>query len=131
MLITIAIPCYKSSRTVSSVVDDLRSEFTRHPGYDYQIVLVNDGSPDQGETWRTISALANNDKKITAVDLSKNFGQASAKMAALEHVDGDILVYMDDDGQHDPAGVFQLVEAVENGADVAIAAFQGKQHSGF
>lgn len=131
MLITIAIPCYKSSRTVPLVVDDLRSEFSRHPGYDYQIILVNDGSPDQGETWRTISALAKKDPGITAVDLSRNFGQAAAKMAALEHADGDILVYMDDDGQHDPAGVFRLVEAVENGADVAIAAFQGKQHSIF
>lgn len=131
MLITVAIPCYKSSKTIRPVVEGIFSEFASHPGYDCQIVLVNDGSPDQGQTWQVISALAREDSRITAVDLAKNFGQASAKMAALPHVRGDILIYMDDDGQHDPAGIFRLVEAVEAGADVAIAAFQGKQHSGF
>lgn len=131
MLITIAIPCYKSSKTLPVVVEGLKAEFRNRPEYDYQLVLVDDCSPDGGETFRTIQSLAQEDPKIVGVGLSKNFGQASAKMAAVEYVQGDILVYMDDDGQHAPADVFQLVKAVEDGADMAIAHFQGKQHSGF
>lgn len=78
-----------------------------------------------------ITQLAEEDSKIVGIGLSRNYGQASAKMAALTHVEGDILVYMDDDGQHAPSDVFQLVKAVEDGADMAIAHFQGKQHSNF
>lgn len=131
MLISVAIPCYKSSKTVPKVVEDIRKEFHKHPDYDYEIILVNDGSPDQGATWAAISEIARKDSRIIAINLAKNFGQAAAKMAALQHVSGDVLVYMDDDGQHDTAGIFSLVKEVENGADVAIAAFHGKKHSAF
>ena len=67
MLITIAIPCYKSSKTIGPVVEGIFSEFASHPGYDCQIVLVNDGSPDQGQTWQAISVLAAADSRITLV----------------------------------------------------------------
>ena len=129
MLLTIAIPCYKSANTLPAVVGDIRREFQRHPEYDYQMVLVNDGSGD--DTFNAIAGLCREDRKIIGVDLAKNYGQAAAKMAALPYVKGDILVYMDDDGQHDAAGIFELVKAIENGADVAIAKFHHKQHTFF
>ena len=131
MLITVAIPCYQSSRTLAVVVDGIRKSFEQHLGYDYQIILVNDDSPDQGQTRETVRQLCRVDPQILGVDLSRNYGQASAKLAALPYVRGDILVYMDDDGQHDPADLFKLVEAVENGADVAVAKFHAKKHSLF
>jgi undecaprenyl-phosphate 4-deoxy-4-formamido-L-arabinose transferase len=130
MLISIAIPCYNSTRTLPPVVEGIRSAFAAHPGYDYQLILVNDGSPD-GTTFSVISQLCDEDPRIIGVDLARNFGQASAKMSALPYVTGDILVYMDDDGQHPAEGIFALVEAVEQGADLAIAAFQHKKHSAF
>lgn len=131
MLISVAIPCYKSAKTVPKVVDNICKEFTKYPDFDYEIILVNDGSPDQGATWAAISAMARNNPQIISINLAKNFGQAAAKMAALQYASGDVLVYMDDDGQHDPAGIFSLVKEVENGADVAIAAFYGKKHTAF
>ena len=131
MLVTVAIPCYKSAKTLPHVVADIQNQFSLHKEYEYQLVLVNDGSPDQNATFQTIETLCREDPRIVGVELSKNFGQAAAKMAALRYVQGDVLVYMDDDGQHDARGIFPLVQAVEAGADMAIAEFHGKKHTLF
>lgn len=129
MLITIAIPCFNSSKTLPMVVKEIKSAFEIHSEYDYQIILVNDGSPDN--TFQIIRNLCAEDPKIIGIDLARNFGQASAKMAAVPHVRGDVLIYMDDDGQHDASGIFLLAKAVENGADMAIASFPHKHHGLF
>lgn len=129
MLISVAIPCYRSEHTIENVVGSIKEEFKKHPEYDYQIILANDGSPDN--VWEVIKKLCENDSKIVGVNLSKNFGQTSAKLAALQYVDGDILVYMDDDGQHPESGIFELVEKVKEGYDIVYAHFPQKQHSIF
>lgn len=131
MLISIIIPCYRSEKTLPGVVAEIRAAFIDHPEHDYQLVLVNDGSPDQGATYRTIRKLCQEDPKIVGVDMSRNFGQARAKMAALGYVKGDCAVYMDDDGQHPPAELFMLVDKLQEGYDVVYARFPQKKHSLF
>ena len=84
MTISIAIPCYKSSKTIGAVVSEIRSVFQNSENHDYQIVLVND-YPFDG-TFEVIQQLCREDSKITGVNLSKNYGQTSAKMAALPYV---------------------------------------------
>lgn len=129
MLISIIIPCYRSQNTIANVVAEIKEEFKNHPEYDYQIVLVNDGSPDG--TLGVIRDICAEDDKITGVDLSRNYGQASAKLAGLNYVKGDVVVYMDDDGQHDPKGIFMLTEKILSGYDVVYAHFGNKKHSAF
>ena len=129
MLISVAIPCYRSVKTIEKVVDEIRTEITKKPGYDYQIILVNDYPFD--ETFSVIKKLCEQDKKITGVNLSRNFGQASAKLAAIPFVKGDVLVYMDDDGQHPAEGIIPLAEKVMEGYDVVYAHFKNKKHSTF
>ena len=108
----------------------VKEEFSRRPE-DYQFVLVNDGSPDQGKTYKAISELCAQDPAVTGVNLSRNYGQASAKMAALRYARGDVIVFMDDDGQHPAEGVFKLVDKLNEGYDVVYASFTHKQHSPF
>lgn len=129
MLISVVIPCYRSVKTLPFVVDEIRGEFAKHPGYDYQLVLVNDGSPD--DTCGVIRELCRQDANITGIDLSRNFGQACARMAALPYIKGDCAVYMDDDGQHPAAGIFLLLEKLQEGYDVVYASFRHKKHSLF
>jgi len=131
MLVSVVIPCYRSSQTLPTVVEEIKGAFEQHSGYDYQLVLINDGSPDNGATYRTITELCEKDEKIIGIDLSRNFGQACARMAALPYIEGDCAVYMDDDGQHPAAGIFALVKEVENGCDVVYAQFRKKKHSLF
>lgn len=129
MLISICIPCYRSALTLPTVTAEIRNVFSRHEGYDYQIILVNDGSPDN--TYEVIEQLCAEDQKIIGVDLSRNYGQASAKMAALPYATGDAIVYMDDDGQHPAAGIFPLVKKLSEGYDIVYARFPQKKHSFF
>lgn len=129
MLISIAIPCYRSADTLPPLVEEIRQAFAGHPEHDYQLILVNDCSPDG--TFDVIRQLCEQDEKIVGVNLSRNFGQSNASTAALPYVKGDALVYMDDDGQHPPEQLFLLVDALQEGWDVAIARLHEKKHGLF
>lgn len=129
LLISVAIPCYKSSKSIERVVNEIRDTINNAEGYDYQIILVNDYPFDN--TFDVIKELCSKDSKIIGVNLSKNFGQTCAKLAALPYVEGDVLVYMDDDGQHPAEGIIPLVEKVNEGYDVVYAHFKAKKHSLF
>lgn len=129
MIISIAIPCYNSSKTLRQVVNEIKSVIQTRENTDYQIILVNDTSPDN--TFEVITQLCSEDSKIIGVDLSKNYGQASAQMAAVRYIKGDVAVFMDDDGQHPPAELFKLVDKISDGYDVVYAQFISKKHSLF
>lgn len=108
---------------------EIQNAFAGRQECDYQIVLVNDGSPD--DTYSVICGLCQQDPKIIGIDLSRNFGQARARMAALPFVRGEYLVYMDDDGQHPAQGIFPLIGVLQEGYDVVFARFTHKRHSLF
>ena len=90
--ISFVIPCYNSTNTISSVVQEIRQVMQSDMSkYDYEVVLVNDGSPD-GTTYDAILKLVDCEKHIKGINLARNFGQPSAVMAALNHTDGDYVV---------------------------------------
>ena len=126
--VSFVIPCYRSSKTIGGVVNEIESTMAQL-AYEYEIILVNDSSPD--DTFAVISALAEVDGHITAVDLAKNFGQHAALMCGIRHSSGDILVCLDDDGQTPADEVGKLLEKIEAGYDVVYASYDHKQHSGF
>ena len=128
-LVSFIIPCYRSELTIGAVTEEIKSSMAMLDGYDYEIVLVNDSSPDG--TFKTISALAENDRRITAVDLAKNFGQHAALMCGMRHSKGDVIVCLDDDGQTPANEVGKLLEKIVAGYDVVYASYDDKQHSGF
>lgn len=125
--ISIVIPCYYSSKTIGTVLDGI-SETMMNRAYDnYEIILINDGSCD--ETFQVISDYAMRDSHVVAVDLSRNFGQHSALMAAYSLVTGDYVLGMDDDGEHNPAEMFKLIDKLEEGYDYVCAELIGSDHS--
>lgn len=130
MLISIVIPCYRSSQTLPAVARSIQDVFAKQSEHDYQLILVND-SPTDLETCRTIRNLCSQDPKILGIDLARNHGQARARMAALPYIKGECAVYMDDDGQHPAEGIFRLVEKISEGYDVVYAKFEKKKHSWF
>lgn len=94
--VSFVIPCYRSENTIGKVVSEIKEIFKVQSSYGYEIILVNDYSPDN--VWQVIQQLAQ-DPQIKGVCLAKNFGQASAVMAGYAHVTGDYVVTVDDDGQ--------------------------------
>ncbi|MBQ3416943.1 MAG: glycosyltransferase [Ruminococcus sp.] len=127
--ISVAIPCYKSSDTIEAVVNDIIHSFEQQDRYDYQIILINDYPMD--DTFSVIKRLCQSNHKIIGLNLSKNFGQTSAKMAAIPYADGSVMVFMDDDGQHPANGIFQLADKIFEGYDIVYAYFKNKKHSLF
>ena len=128
-LVSFVIPCYRSEKTVGGVVDEIRETMRALPAYDYEIVLVNDCSPDK--TLAVIRALAETDSRITAVDLARNFGQHAALMCGMRHTRGEAVVCLDDDGQTPADEVGKLLEKLDAGYDVVYACYEDKQESGF
>jgi undecaprenyl-phosphate 4-deoxy-4-formamido-L-arabinose transferase len=94
---------------------------------DYELILVNDDSPD--ESWEVIDQLACEHNFVTGVNLRRNVGQDSAIMAGLSVASGDVIVIMDDDLQHSPSDIPTLYKAIQDGFDVAYANFDQKRQA--
>ena len=128
-LVSFVIPCYRSEHTIQGVADELRRAMEALPGYEYELILVNDCSPDG--TFAVLREMAESDEHVTAVDLAKNFGQHAALMAGLRHAAGEIVICLDDDGQTPGIDAGKLIRKLEEGYDVVYASYEHKQHSAF
>ena len=128
-LVSFVIPCYRSELTIGKVVAEIESTMAQCSGYDYEIVLVNDSSPD--DTFGAIKKLVESDDRITGIDLARNFGQHGALMAGYHACKGDYVVSLDDDGQSPADEVPKLLAKLDEGYDVVYASYEHKQHSGF
>ena len=132
-LISFVIPCYRSELTLPKVTEEIGEtmEALREQGreYDYEIILVNDCSPD--DTFSVIRKLCQQDRRVKGVNLARNFGQHAALMAGFHQVKGDVVICLDDDGQTPAAEAGKLLEEIEKGSDVVYAKYEHKKHSLF
>ena len=115
--IDIVVPVYNEEagleafhRLLAAVLDGLPQHF--------RIIYVNDGSGDR--TQEILSRLAEADGRVTAVELSRNFGHQSALSAGLDLSDGDVVISMDGDGQNPPALIPQMLALFESGYDIVL-----------
>lgn len=127
--ISFVIPCYRSEKTIESVVNEIRETMNLLSGYSYEIILVNDSSPDH--VWETIEQLSAADDRIIGINLAKNFGQHAALMAGYHYAQGDIVVSLDDDGQTPAIEAPKLIAKIEEGYDVVYAAYKRNMESAF
>ncbi len=128
MKVSFVIPCYRSANTIAGVVDEIKNTMATI-GHEYEIVLVNDSSPD--DTFSVIRELVKANENVTGIDLAKNFGQHCALMAGMRQTSGDVVVCLDDDGQTPADEVGKLLNKLDEGFDVCYASYGKKQHSGF
>ena len=127
--LSFVIPCYGSEHTIETVVNEITDTLRSRPEYPYEIILVNDCSPDN--VWQHIRALAAEDPHITGIDLARNFGQHAALMAGYRHCTGDFIISLDDDGQTPACEAFKLVDKLKEGWDVVYASYAHKMHNRF
>ncbi len=128
--VSFVIPCYRSARTLGAVVEEIDQAMQKMKDrYSYELILVNDCSPD--ETFDVIRQLSEAYPQIIGVNLAKNFGQHSALMAGFHFCTGDITVCLDDDGQTPADEVYKLLDKIEEGYDAVYARYEHKKHSLF
>ena len=127
--VSFVIPCYRSEQTITGVVEEITQTMGQLPGYTFEIILVNDCSPD--DTFQIIRQLCGQYDNLIGINLARNFGQHSDIMAGLHYATGDVCVFLDDDGQTPANEVEKLLDAIAAGADVAMASYDHKMHSHF
>jgi len=125
-LISFVIPCYKSALTIRQVVDEIKGTMENE---EFEIVFINDASPDN--TFDVIRELCVENVNVIGINLNENFGQHAALMAGFNHVNGDIVVCLDDDGQTPANEAGKLITAILQGHDAVYARYEKKRHSRF
>ncbi len=126
-LLSFVIPCYRSEKTIEGVIDEIRTVAAGK--YEYEIILVNDGSPDG--TLNVIRTLVEGDHRIKGVNLARNFGQQAAVMAGLKYTVGDTVICLDDDGQSPIDGLDLMLGKINEGYDIVFADYFEKKESPF
>ena len=130
VLLSFVIPCYRSEKTIEKVAEEIRETVAQREGYDYEIICVNDCSPD--DVYSVLVKMAAEDPKVKVVNLAKNMGKHCAVMAGYSVVEGDYVVNLDDDCQSPVYELWKLLEPLENDDyDVATAVYNEKKESRF
>jgi undecaprenyl-phosphate 4-deoxy-4-formamido-L-arabinose transferase len=123
--ISVLIPVYRSEATLSALVKRLAGVLGAMQA-DYELILVNDGSPDR--SWEIICGLAKDNPFIQGINLTRNYGQHNALLCGIRAARKDIIVTMDADLQNPPEEISRLLAKLDEGYDVVYGVPQKKQH---
>jgi undecaprenyl-phosphate 4-deoxy-4-formamido-L-arabinose transferase len=126
--LSIVVPVYRGAATVGTLVAEL-SKLAPEGGL--EIVLVNDGSPDNsGDVCRELARTAT--VPLTYIEHARNFGEHNAVMTGLRHARGAHVITMDDDLQNPPEEVIKLYDHARTGGfDVVYTRYAVKEHEGW
>lgn len=126
--LSIVVPVYRSAPILPQLVEQIHAEMCKEGLADsFELLLINDASPDN--SWQVICSLAAMHPFIKGISLRRNFGQHNAIMAGLNYVNGDFVVLMDDDLQHPPHAIGDMVRALAEGYDVCYTNYLDRQHA--
>jgi len=114
--LSVVVPCYNEAEGLLELHRRVRAVCDRTIGADYEIVLVNDGSRDG--TWQIMVLLAEEDPRIIAINLTRNYGHQLALTAGLEHCRGERIFILDADLQDPPELLSEMLLLMDGGADV-------------
>jgi glycosyltransferase involved in cell wall biosynthesis len=123
---SVIIPVYNSEKIVGQTVNSIIAFFEKKD-LTYEIILVNDGSPDN--SWHVIKQLSKENKNVISVNLLKNYGQHTAVFCGLSYANGDYMITMDDDMQNPPEEIIHLIDKVCEGYDLVFGKFKEKKHN--
>lgn len=127
-MISVVVPVYKCSDCLAPLYERLTATL-EGLGEAFELVLVDDGSPD--DAWTEITALAAQDGRVRGLKLSRNFGQHPAITAGLAAAQGDRIVVMDGDLQHPPEEIPRLLRKAQDGYEIVLGRRRGSRHSAF
>jgi len=116
-MISIVSPVYRAEKILPILVSEINLVMERI-GEDYEIILVDDRSPDN--SWEVMKVLSSQNPKIKSIRLSRNFGQHSAIFAGLTKTKGDWVVVMDCDMQDQPKEIAKLYKKALEGYDIVL-----------
>lgn len=126
--LSVVIPVFQSRESLKELCLRLNAAVSQISS-NYEIVLVNDASPDQ--SWQLIQEIAATDDRVRGINLSRNFGQHFAITAGLDQARGTWIVVMDCDLQDSPEEIPRLYEKTKEGYDVVVGRRANRQDAFF
>ncbi len=117
--VALVIPVHNEEKAVGPFLEAVRNQIDTITCVEFKFVFVNDGSRDA--TLACLIRAAQRDRRITVIDLSRNFGKEAALTAGLDACDADAAIPMDVDLQDPPSVIPQLIEKWRDGYDVVLA----------
>ena len=112
---SIVVPLFNEQESVAQLYVKI-TEVMDTIGEPYEMVFVDDASKDS--TFRLLSEIASADRRVIVVKLRRNFGQTAALKAGFDHSQGEIIISMDGDLQHDPAEIPLFIAKIREGYDI-------------
>lgn len=114
--LSVVVPCYNEEAVIAETHKRLLAACRDAVGENFELLYVNDGSKDR--TWALLSALADTDPQVRAINLSRNFGHQLAVSAGLSQARGQRVLMIDADLQDPPELIKPMMARMDAGADV-------------
>lgn len=127
MKISIVIPVYYNEDNLKPLYADIKKKIVDIIDYSYEIIMVNDGSKDH--SYDVMLELAEKDKNIKCVSLSRNFGSHAAILCGLSYCTGDCIIVKAADLQEPTELILDMVESWKQGNNVVLAVREGREES--
>lgn len=125
--ISVIIPVYYNEGNLLPLYKDIKDKLYSHEEYEWEIVMVNDGSKD--ESYRIMQELASEDSRIRTISLSRNFGSHAAILCGLSKCTGDCAVVKAADLQEPTELILEMVESWKKGFNVVLAVREEREES--
>ena len=122
--LSVVVPVYYNQDSLQALYEELREKVFARGDFDYELILVDDGSKDA--SWEIIQELARQDAKVKAVHLSRNFGSHAAILCGLSKASGDCAVVKAADLQEPTELVLSLYDKWREGYNVVLAVREGR-----
>jgi len=110
--LSVVLPVHNEAQSLPTLYQELTAALKG----DYELLFVDDGSRDN--SFAVLQELAKKDKRVRVIKLLSNYGQSTALAAGIENAQGENIVTIDSDGQHDPKDIKVLLEPLEKGYQV-------------
>ena len=127
--VTIIIPAYNEEESLPLLYERLNKVISNLQNYEFEMLFVNDGSKDK--TIKIIKELRAQDKRVSYVDFSRNFGKEVAMIAGLDYAQGDCVIFIDADLQDPPELIPELIKYWEEGYDDVYARRRSRKGESF
>lgn len=125
--ISIVVPVYYNENNLHPLYRDIQEKIINRINFDYELVLVDDGSKDQ--SWSVMQEIAESDPNVKIIHLSRNFGSHAAILCGLEHSTGDCAVVKAADLQEPTEMILEMYARWQKGNNVVLAVREGRDES--
>ena len=112
---SVVVPFFNEQENIPALYMKL-TEVMDALGEPYELIFVDDGSRD--DSFKILSEIYEHDRRVNLIRLRRNFGQTSALKAGFDFAQGEVIVSMDGDLQHDPEEIPRFLEKIEEGYDL-------------